>query len=113
MAGNLHAINIATKGILSADAKVLAVKGYILGISISEIPIVPDHPEGGVDLTQNAPKYTEKHKKKKVIRVTVTYKGEKFVEERIVDDTVKVNTDDIIVKLSGNTPKISIRNIDF
>ena len=54
MAGNLHAINIATKGILSADAKVLAVKGYILGIAVQPVPI---HPEGGVDLTYGQPKY--------------------------------------------------------
>lgn len=108
--GNKHAINIATKGILSGDAKVLAVKGYILGISIREIPI---HPEGGVDLTYGAPKYAEKRKKKKVIRVTVIYAGEKYIEERLVDDTTKITTKDIKVNLTENQIKISIRNIDF
>jgi len=108
---NKHAINIATKGILSGDAKVLAVKGYILGIAVQVIPIY--HPEGGVDLTYGAPKYAKKRKKKKVIRVTVIYQGKKYVKERLVDDTVKVNTDDVEINLSGKTPKITIRNIDF
>ena len=107
---NNHAINIATKGILSGDAKVLAVKGYILGITIQVVPI---HPEGGVDLTYGAPKYAEKRKKKKVIRVTVMLAGEKYVEERIVDETAKVTTKDIKVDLTENQVKISIRNIDF
>ena len=110
MSGNQHAINIATKGILSADAKVLAVKGYILGITVQEIPI---HPEGGVDLTYGAPKYVKKRKKKKVIRVIVTYQGKKYIEERVVDKKIKVKADDVEVNLSGNRPKISIRNIDF
>jgi len=110
MAGNPHAINIATKGILSADAKVLAVKGYILGISVREIPIFQG---GGVDLTYGAPKYAKKRKKKKVIRVTVMYAGEKYIEERLVDDTIHVKADDVEVNLSGKTPKITIRNIDF
>jgi len=110
MAGNPHAINIATKGILSADAKILAVKGYIIGIRVREIPIIP---EGGVDLTYGAPKYAKKRKKKKVIRVTVLYAGEKYIEERLVDDTVQVKTEDVEINLSGKTPKISIRNIDF
>lgn len=110
MAGNPHAINIATKGILSADAKILAVKGYIIGLTIREIPIIP---EGGVDLTYGAPKYTEKRKKKKVIRVTVIHSGEKYIEERLVDDTVKIKTDDIEINFSGKTPKITIRTIDY
>lgn len=110
MAGNPHAINIATKGILSADAKILAVKGYIIGLVVREIPI---HPEGGVDLTYGKPKYAEKRKKKKVIRVIVVYAGQKYIEERVVDDIVHVTADDVEVNLTGKTPKISIRTIDF
>lgn len=110
MAINTHAINIATKGILSGDAKVLASKGYIIGISIQEIPY---YPEGGVDLTYGAPKYAEKRKKKKVIRVTVTYRGEKYIEERIVDESTKITTKDVKVNLTENVMKIAIRNIDF
>ena len=108
---NKHAINIATKGILSGDAKVLAVKGYILGIAVQVIPIY--HPEGGVDLTYGAPKYAKKHKKKKVIRVTVFYAGEKYIEEKLVDEETEVTTKDIKVDLTENQVKISIRNIDF
>jgi len=68
---------------------------------------------GGVDLTYGQPKYAEKRKKKKVIRITVTYKGEKYIEERVIDETVNVKADDVEINLSGKTPKITIRNIDF
>lgn len=108
---NPHAINIATKGVLSNSGEILAAKGYPFNITISEIAIY--HPEGGVDLTYGQPKHVEKREKKKIIRVIVTYEGEKYIEERVVDDNVKITADDVEINLTNKTPKITIRTIDF
>ena len=103
-----HAQSIATKGLLSGDAMTLASKGYIY-VSIEEIPIpVPKkRGRGAAKLGASVLKKEKNPERKKIIKVTVIYKGSEYIEAKVVEVGKKVTTKDVDVKL-GKEVKIEI-----
>jgi hypothetical protein len=97
-----HAQTIVTKGLLNNNAVSLASKGYIF-IRIEEIP-VPPRKKGGSS-GEMTKKFGKKEDRKKIIKVTVTYKERKYVEAKVVDLDAKVTARDVDVKLG---PKVII-----
>jgi len=105
-----HSQSIATKGLLSGDATTLASKGYI-HIRIEEIPIpVPKKRGRGAAKLGASVLKKEEQPEKKIIKVTVTFKGVEYIEAKVVPIGKKVTTKDVDVKL-GKEVKIEI-NID-
>jgi hypothetical protein len=98
-----HAQSIATKGLLNNNAVSLVSKGYIY-IKIEEIPIPPDIGGAGSDYR------IEDKLNWKIVKVTVIYKDEEYVQAKIINTDVDVSAKDVNVKL-GEKVVIDI-NVD-
>ena len=90
---HLHATQIATRGIISTYGLALASAGFI--VKIEEIPVEPISPGYGLGGGGSVPTIDPK---KKCIRVTVLYKGKKFVTEHCIDKNHSISLRDIEVK---------------
>ena len=104
-----HAQAVATKGVLhNNNAVTFGTKGYIF-IKIEEIPVPPPKKRGGSS-GEMTKKFGTKKDRKKIIKVTAIYKGQEYVEAKVVDLDAKVSIKDIDVKKG---PEVIIEiNID-
>ena len=107
MIGNTHALGLATKGIMAGHTIGLSSQGYL--VKIFEYVYVPPEPEptrpGSPGSGRDIPRDEQK---KKVVRITVTAYGKKFISEHIVDENVRVGVKDVDIVDDG-TQVISVR----
>lgn len=104
----MDAIQITTGGVVGRPLSVtISTHGYIYQIAIEEIPIEDVRSGGGPPA--EAGESLKKRKKRKLIKVTLTYKNKQFVKTKEVNDDVKVTQKNVKVKWGkDDTPKITI-----
>lgn len=102
---NPHAINIATKGILSKTANSLALKGYLPDGILEEVVEIIGGGGRAPEEAWDAYKHLKEKKKKKVIKVIMWLKGEKFEEEHAIED-YEVTVDDINLILEEHKKRV-------
>ncbi len=85
-------------------------------LSITEVPYIP--PSGGAGSAGAYPEYEyptrkyEPEKKYKKVTVTVEFNGEQYQVEKIVQEDIKVTTDDVEILIVENKPVINIKTMD-
>lgn len=91
----IHATQIATKGIISTYGVALASKGFIIKVE----EVFPESKSGGrIGGYLRQPSYSGETNEDKCIRITVLYRGQKFVTEHCIDKNRTISLRDIEVK---------------
>lgn len=108
MAG--YAEGLATKGILGNTISI-ATKGYLVKITIEEIPVVrPPSGGGGGGLGLGEPTRWEDIERK-LIKVTVEINNEIFFDEKEVDTDVVITAKDVNIEFNNDKPTVRVKNI--
>lgn len=106
-----YAADLATKGWLS-DSRQLVVKGWLVAITVEEIPTQPTS-GGGIVLIPGEEIPRKVPKGKKLIKITVEYNNQTFTEIKEVKDNLNVTAKDIEIEIGDNQkPTIKVRVID-
>ena len=111
MAGNTHALGLATNGIISPSTIGVSSKGYL--VKIGEAVYIPSI----LPVRTTGPGMRgfreEEKKKRKKITVTIYAYGKKHVTEHIIEQDVKVSIEDIEVIDTGECiMDVRIRNLN-
>lgn len=103
----MDALRLTTGGLVKQPrGETISSHGYIFNVLIEEIPIEVGTGGGPPD---EAGQSLKDKKKRKLIKVTVTYKSVEYVKKKVVDDNVKVSTKDIKIKMDeSKIPQIII-----
>lgn len=94
---NLHATQIATKGVIGSTIG-LSSKGYIIQI-VEYIPPTPKQSGGGSPgSTRRGRSKWNPPDDKKIVMITVTANGQEYKSRHVVNKTLKVSISDVEIK---------------
>jgi hypothetical protein len=98
----MDALQLTTGGLVGVPRAVtLSTHGYIYDVLIEEFPIEVTKTGKGVPEEVG----DRKKKRKKTIKVTVIFKGKKYIRTKIVNEDVKVTPKDVKVKIKEGVIK--------
>ena len=104
-----YAEGLATKGILGNTISI-ATKGYLVKITIEEIPIPPSSGGGGGGLGRGEPTQWSEIRRK-LVKVTVEINNEVFFEEKEIDADVEITAKDVNIEFNNDKPTVRVKNI--
>ena len=103
----MDALRLTTGGLVKQPrGETISTHGYIFNVSIEVIPIEEVRSGGGAPDEAGE---SLKKKKRKLIKVTVSYEGKDYIKKKVVNDDVDVTTKDIKINMDENkVPQITI-----
>lgn len=113
----IYPLIIISNGLLSNNPFDIVSNGFIYSIEIIKPPIETiKENSGGIGgiytkSTKNKNKSKKKEEKlKQIIKVTLDYKGKKYIKQKTVNNNIDINIEDVkvIIKESNNKPVIKI-----
>lgn len=103
-----RSLTILTRGRVAKNAVTYITSGYIF--LIEEFPPSTNYGyNGGVDFGGRKPKEEQNKKRKKIVRVTVYISNNRYVEEKEVDEDLKISAGDVSIELNEITKRPIIR----
>jgi hypothetical protein len=111
----IYPLNIISNGILSNNPLNIVSNGFIYSIEIIKSPIeTVTKNSGGIGGIYTKSTKSKRKKKeeevKQIIKVTLDYKGKKYIKQKTVNNNIDINIEDVkvIIKESNNKPVIKI-----
>ena len=105
-----YAESLATKGVLGNTISI-ATKGYLVKITIEEIPIPPPSGGGGGGTLAPGQPTQWKDIRRKLVKVTVEINNEVFFEEKEMDADVEITAKDVNIEFNNDKPTVRVKNI--